>query len=440
LKFLHEVRDPIYGFIHFDSLERDIINSMPFQRLRNIHQLALTSLIYPAATHKRFEHSLGVMEVTSDVYDRVFREESMPGPVAEILRRHLQGDRRGYWRRVIRIAALLHDVGHLPFSHAAEKELLPTGWDHERMTAEMIRNSEIAEILKNAEPPINVEDVIDLAWEPSKRAKHEPNRMPDVWRTLLNEIITGDTFGTDRVDYLQRDAYHAGVAYGGFDVHRLIGGLRVHLDESDNPVLAIELGSIHAAEALLLARYFMYTQVYMHRLRRVYDEHLKDFMAAWLRTGRFTEEWQDMLAIDDNKVFAAMWHEATRENGMRQLADRIVRRKHFKSAYELNPQHKRLHPPMVDDAFNLLVERYGKEAVRKNVYTAKAEASKFRVVDGDGKLAYGDQVSPDVIGRLPVVDIGFVFVEPDLRDEAHDLVVKQFSRVYAGNKMSRRRK
>jgi HD superfamily phosphohydrolase len=252
MRIRHEVRDPIYGFVEYNNLERDIINSLAYQRLRNVHQLALTSLIYPGATHKRFEHCLGVMQVSSDVFDKVFEPDALSGPVADQLKGQLSGQGRQHWRQVVRIAALLHDVGHLPFSHAAEKELLPEGWDHERMTAEFIRNSEIADILKNNDIPIPVEHVIDLAWQPSKRQKHEPDKLPDVWRTLLNEIITGDTFGTDRIDYLLRDAYHAGVAYGRFDVHRLINGLTVELDEAQNPILAIDYGSIHAAEALLL--------------------------------------------------------------------------------------------------------------------------------------------------------------------------------------------
>ena len=307
MKLHHEVRDPVYGFIEFNNLERDIINSPPFQRLRNIHQLALTSLIYPGATHKRFEHSLGVMEASTTVFNRITSQDVMAGAVWDRLKEHLEPDMKGYWRQVLRIAALLHDVGHLPFSHAAEKDLLPEGWDHERMTAEFIRKSEIADILGKSKPPISVEDVVDLAWQPGKRRKHEPDNMPGIWPTLLNEIITGDTFGTDRVDYLLRDAYHAGVAYGRFDVHRLFGGLSVEVDEAGDPVLAIEYGSIHAAEALLLARYFMYTQVYMHRLRRVYDEHLKDFMARWLAGGKFRGDWGEMQGMDDNRVFAAMW-------------------------------------------------------------------------------------------------------------------------------------
>jgi HD superfamily phosphohydrolase len=377
------------------------------------------------------------MDAASQVFDRVFDDRFLDPRIKNLLREHL--DAKDHWRQVIRIAALLHDVGHLPFSHAAEKELLPAGWDHERLTAEIIRNSVIKDILEAQTPVIRVEDVVDLAWQVSKRAKQEPGNLPDVWRTLLGEIITGDAFGVDRVDYLLRDALHAGVTYGHFDVHRLFGGLRVALDESENPVLAIEIGSIHAAEALLLARYFMYTQVYMHPLRRVYDEHLKDFLAAWLPGGRFTGAWVDLLRYDDNVVMAEMWRESLNGGPLRALADRIVKRSHFKTAYELNPAHKRLHPDIVGEAYASLAAKFGDGSVRKNEYL-KAEPTDFRVIMRDGHLSNGRLVSPDVIGKLPPVDIGLVFVEPSKRDEAEAMVRQQFKHVFEGKKMKRARK
>lgn len=308
------------------------------------------------------------------------------------------------------------------------------------MTAEMIRGSEIADLLSNGTPPINVEHVIDVAWQPEKRARHEPDRLPNEWSSLLGEIITGDSFGMDRADYLLRDSYHAGVAYGSYDVHRLISGLTVQVDETGAPVLAIEYGSIHAAEALLLARYFMYTQVYMHRLRRIYDEHLKDFMVGWLSGGRFSGSWIEMIEMDDNQVNVAMW-EASGNAGssLHGLANRIVRRQHFKAAYELNPAHKRLHPTILGEAYATLVVKFGEENVRHNSFTETGQPAAFRVKNEDGNVSYGTLVSPDVIGRLPAVDVGFIFVEPSMRDEARQHVEKQFASVFAGRKMRKPR-
>src|SRR6267142_1236922 len=121
-KVFHEIRGPIHVFVHMNSYERLVLDSRPFQRLRNITQLALTYLLYPSATHKRFEHSLGVMELAGRVFDVVTNQEHILFPsVAAILP---DKGELPYWRRALRAAALCHDIGHLPYSHAAEKELL----------------------------------------------------------------------------------------------------------------------------------------------------------------------------------------------------------------------------------------------------------------------------------------------------------------------------
>src|SRR4029078_5642355 len=109
-----------------------LTSAPPLQRLRQIHQLAMTFLLYPGATHRRFEHSLGVMDLAARVFDVVTRDVKVHPGLPESLRSRLSGgsklDQRRHWRRVLRMAALCHDVGHLPFSHAAEGELLPDRW------------------------------------------------------------------------------------------------------------------------------------------------------------------------------------------------------------------------------------------------------------------------------------------------------------------------
>ena len=138
VKQQHEFCDPIHSFVRVDSDERTVIDSKPVQRLRHIHQLATAYLVYPGATHRRFEHSLGTMELAGRVYDVVTSPSAMRGEVRELCPEVGNEQERLYWRRVIRLAALCHDIGHLPFSHAAEKDLLPDGWDHERFSRELI--------------------------------------------------------------------------------------------------------------------------------------------------------------------------------------------------------------------------------------------------------------------------------------------------------------
>jgi HD superfamily phosphohydrolase len=270
-KLTHEIRDPIHVFVRLDNFERDVLDSKPFQRLRHIHQLALTYLVYPGATHKRFEHSLGVMELASRVFDVI----TNPDRVSEEIRTRLESlgrpdsDSLRYWRRVIRLeprsmAALCHDIGHLPFSHAAE-DLFPEGWDHERVTREIIASEEMRQIWENMTPPLRHEDIIKLAVGP-KKAKDLP--FSD-WEAILSEIIVGDAFGVDRMDYLLRDSHHLGVAYGKFDHYRLIDTLQILStpsagdgDEAGEPTLGVDEGGIQSAEALIVAKYFMYSIVF----------------------------------------------------------------------------------------------------------------------------------------------------------------------------------
>ena len=114
-KIFHEIRDPVHGFITIDTPERTVLDSSPVQRLRHIHQLAMEYLVYPGATHKRFEHALGVMELASKVYDVVTRRDNVTEKVQNLFDSVGNEDQRRYWRRVIRMAALCHDIGHLPF-------------------------------------------------------------------------------------------------------------------------------------------------------------------------------------------------------------------------------------------------------------------------------------------------------------------------------------
>ena len=213
-----EVRDPLHVFVKLQAAELPVLNSAPFQRLRHIHQLALSYLVYPGATHRRFEHSLGVMELATRIFNVVVDDEHLTDEVREIVPKDPFD--REYWRRALRMAALCHDTGHLPFSHAAEKELLPEGADHETLTAQIVRSDEMAPTWKAMK--LDPEDIVKLAVEP----EDVPGALPP-WQAILNEIITGASFGADRMDYLLRDSLHAGVAYGRFDHFRLIDTLRI---------------------------------------------------------------------------------------------------------------------------------------------------------------------------------------------------------------------
>jgi uncharacterized protein len=309
-KLVHEIRDPIHVFIRLDSDERKVLDSRPFQRLRYITQLALTYLIYPGATHKRFEHSLGVMELAGRVFDVVTKPTNLTDEVRKVLPQLEHTDGLVYWKRALRMAALCHDVGHLPFSHAAEDHLLPKEWSHERLSRSLIESGEMKAIWKSMTPRLESEDIVKLALGVRKAKDLRFSK----WEAILSEIIVGDSFGVDRIDYLLRDSHHTGVAYGKFDHYRLIDELRIlpTFEGSTEAALGIKHGGIYSAEALALARYFMFSQVYYHPLRLIYDEHLKDFLSAWLSRdnllseGTFPVDLEGYLRMTDDEVNAAM--------------------------------------------------------------------------------------------------------------------------------------
>lgn len=346
-KVKHELRDVVHTFIHFSDDEKKVINSPFFQRLRHIKQLAMTDLVYPGATHSRFEHSIGVMELAGRVFDTLFRYENRHSESCEPFRKKLDNDElQGSWRRHLRMAALLHDIGHSPFSHATES-LFPNGEDHETMTRRIILDSELTKLLNSGcDIPFNPKLVAKLAVG----AKHFGDDPLDTWELLLNEIITGDAFGVDRMDYLLRDSHHSGVVAGRFDHDRLIQSLRILkcVDDSQHREIAIgiEHGGIHPTEALLVARYFMYMQVYYHRVSNAYNIHCCRFANAFLQSQN-VDSWpidpNRFIDFTDNDLLAGVGKAAKNKSAAGHLdARRIQERNHFKIANEFDYNHKYL--------------------------------------------------------------------------------------------------
>ena len=418
-KRLHEVRDPVHVFIHFDDDERAVIDSMPFQRLRSIHQLALTYLVYPGASHKRFEHSLGVMELAGRIYDTVTREDKLNDSVREVAPSPKD---HGYWRTVVRMAALCHDLGHLPFSHAAEGELPPDGVDHEAITWRILCE-EMNAIFGELTPPIKPELVGKLALGPRKAEKLDLALDFSPWEAILAEIIVGDAFGADRMDYLLRDSLHTGATYGRFDHHRLIDTLRImpaasrgegEQEGMAEPTLGCERGGLQSAEALLLARYFMFSQVYYHPTRLAYNEHLKDFLVEWLPEGRFGADPGGHLERDDNDVLRAIKLAAGDQGAPGHVhARRIVHREHFKVAYVRSPEDSSADVRALAAA---AAQRFGPELVRHGASPSRGSVPDFPVLDRDGRSLSALGLS-GVFGNLPTSPDEYVLADRSIRRE-----------------------
>jgi HD superfamily phosphohydrolase len=366
------------------------------------------------------------MEVAGRIFDALFNQR-LSDAVQDQIGRQFSERNKPSLRDAVRVGALLHDVGHLPFSHAAEKELLPPGWNHERMTAEIIRGADIRTLCEQGDRSIRVTDVVDAACDIGGRAKYELDASLPAWKNLLNQIITGDIFGADRIDYLLRDAWHTGVPYGRFDHDLLIEGLRVVINPHNGQVdLGVDIGAIHAAEALLIARYFMYTQVYFHKTRRIYNIHLQEFLQKWLEGGRFSTDYNKHLEMTDNEVLSAI-NQAAQDPGsdLHVLALRLVGRRHFRAVYTLLPSHKRAVPTILEDIGNLIKAEFQEENVKVDSYTPGSGSNDFWVLTQTGKVESGPTLST-IAQNTSLDEMGFVFVEPSLKEAAKQRVDAEF--------------
>lgn len=425
-KFLHEIRDPIHVFVRFDSNERRVLDSRPVQRLRNIHQLALSSYVYPGATHRRFEHPLGVMELATRIFDIVSRNYNET--IVKRLPELAQQNKLSYWRQVLRMAALCHDTGHLPFSHAAERELLPDGWTHEKLTRQVIEREEMVDIWRSFTPCLTPEDVVKVALGPGKAT----DLRFTTWETILSEIIVGDSLGADRMDYLLRDSHHAGVVYGHFDHYRLIDTMRILISGStEEPALGLEEGGIQSAEAFLLARYFMYSQVYLHEIRRIYDIHLQDFLSAWLRGRKFSTNFEDHVRMTDNEVMGAIY-EASRDPKKpgHESARRIVGHDHYRVLYERHPADILKNPDAGKLIFEAAKTNFSVESVRSSQYTQQSGTFDFPVLMKDGSTISSLSRS-EVLSKIPVAAADYVYIIPEKRDEAKMWLLANRSKIIA---------
>ena len=278
---MNAIKDSVHDWVTLTPVAADLLDTPTFQRLRHIKQLSTVRLVYPSASHTRFEHSLGVYHLA----DEALRFLGVDGERADHLR----------------AAALLHDVGHGPYGHQTEEVIMRrTGRHHDEIEG-VIEGTEVAETLRSH----------DLS----------PGRVADLVRGEgeLGQLISGE-LDVDRMDYLVRDAHHTGVPYGSIDHGRLVRSLRYRDGE-----LVLAEGNVRTAESLLLARGLMNGIVYRHHVSRIAGSMLERAAERLLdRENDVTVETFARMADHDLLV-------ALREH-VPELGERIERRKLFKRA------------------------------------------------------------------------------------------------------------
>jgi HD superfamily phosphohydrolase len=288
------IRDPVHGFVHADALEAELIGSRPMQRLRFIRQLGLAHLVFPGAEHSRFSHALGVMHLAGKLYDALAAKSDGA----------LDPSLRCADRRTLRAAALLHDVGHAPFSHTAE-ELFDEPIDHEEMSRRLLRSAEVEAAFSRHR--LDLEPVLDLLRGGGAGA-----------RRLLAQSLSGE-IDVDKMDYLLRDSLFCGVEYGRFDLARLLDTvLPLNDPQTGEWGIGVDAGGVHALEALVLARYYMFTQVYFNVTVKVLELHLNQWLAE---SGvRWSADPERFLEQDDVWVHSRL--RASRSTHARALLER----------------------------------------------------------------------------------------------------------------------
>ena len=296
-RFWGFIKDPIYGYIRLTEIERNVVDTLAVQRLRRIRQLAGAEYVYPAANHTRFEHVLGAMYLA--------------GVVAENLPTELSTDEK----QKVRLAGLLHDVGHAPFSHLFEPFLLKyLGRNHEGMSTWIIANSSLTDVVEAQ--GFDAKELSELAV----------GKFPKPEKRFLGQIISS-SFDVDKMDFVVRDSYHTGAGYGSVDVFRLIYTMDI-LDGN----LAVDVTALPTLESLIMARLESFRAIYFHRacravqmmMLKALDAAKEDLEILKVKTPDEYMEWDDYT----------VWSKLLLNPQSRQIIRELSERKLLKCAYE----------------------------------------------------------------------------------------------------------
>jgi len=298
-RYWGEIKDPVHGYVYITEAEKEVIDSFPVQRLHRLRQLAGAEYVYPGANHTRFEHSVGVMHLAGLLAENPHLSQLLSEDDVQ----------------KVRIAALLHDVGHGPFSHVFEHLLVKfLDKTHEDVNVWIVQKSELRDVLKG------------LGYDPDELAKLSVGMLHRPGRAFMDQILRS-AVDVDKLDFVVRDTYHTGAEYGYVDVFRLIHMLDV-LDEN----LAVDLGALSALESFILARIESFKSIYFHRVGRAVQimlamamEEAKDELG--LVDFKSPEEY---LALDDYTVWT-MLKGCKKSKG---VIENLERRKLLKCAYD----------------------------------------------------------------------------------------------------------
>jgi hypothetical protein len=380
------IRDPIHGTVEVDDAELQVIDHPFFQRLRLVKQLGFGDQAFPGATHTRYAHSLGAMHVASRVFDAIFRRDA-----------RLEPSQAARYRRALRFAVLLHDLGHPPLSHASEQMLPPRErlglerWltadelagraTHEDYTLRLLLDSDLGLILDRLLSADGLaSDSIAFLVTGIPQGAGAVFRTGGVdWGPLLSQVVSSE-LDADRMDYLLRDSFYTGVAYGRYDLEWLVQNVTARI-EGDRAYLALSSRAIFTFEDFLLSRYHMFASVYYHYKSVCYD-HL---LGLWAKQAagelEVPADPDGFLNYDD--VF--LWEALRRSRS--EWAQRIVRRQPYRLLVEVKP---------MDRGIDRKTLRAGLHAEQIDFFEAESRGELSKYFGGGGHVAAPIYVVPAV--------------------------------------------
>jgi len=302
-----EIRDPVHGSIQILDEEIPIIEAPFFQRLKNIKQLGFTENIFPGATHSRYLHCIGVMDVSTKVFDQVFKKIT---PDSNILK----------LKETVRLACLLHDIGHAPLSHTTEfvmpnvsklnlgKNFSPSvdrQANHEDYTIKSIIDSSLTpsfKLIKNkfgVEPEQIAELIVGHTNSPEYFTHNSIDYFP-----LLHQLVSSE-MDCDRMDYLLRDSYFCGVSYGKFDLDWIIDNLQIGI-ESNKAYLGISEKAVSTFDDFLLSRFHMFLMVYFHYKSVCSEKMLERYFTSSENEYSIPADIEEYLHHDDHMLMKVL--------------------------------------------------------------------------------------------------------------------------------------
>jgi HD superfamily phosphohydrolase len=389
-----EVRDVIHGPVELYPWELAIIDSAAFQRLRNIKQLGFSEFAYPCAVHNRYVHSIGACHLAGLAFQAIFKKYFFSNQ-----------ETYHHFYYLARASALLHDIGHGPFSHAIEHCMPEAGKlglpaevlgknsrrqaTHEDYTLKIILESSLTPVIEKQYArfgitPWHISCVMNLGF------KEKDNFFVDrgvSFRKVFHQIVSSE-MDADRMDYLQRDSYFTGVSYGKFDANWLLTNLGVHIGKK-TAHLSLNERAIYTFEDFLLSRYHMFLMVYLHHKSVCYERMMEEYLRSPNCTFAVPADVEQYIRCDDSVVYERLRHDSAQN----EWAERILLRHHYQVAGEWH--ESRGEPSRRAEAVEL---------------KAKLKAKGIPFFEASSGKGLSNYVKPNLGANAPV-DENTIFVE-----------------------------